>query len=177
MNRHRNFDYSLDGFYFITTCVKHFVCCFGKIQNGQIILNKYGEIVKQQLLWLPKRFPYIRLDEWCVIPNHAHAIMVIDRSNIRAGHDHAEIVGTVGTGRDLSLPSPPMKIKSISEIVGAFKTTSSKSIHLSGLNTFQWQRSFYDEVIRDETAWKAIRWYIKNNPKNWRKDKNNSLKI
>ena len=103
LNRHRNFDYSLDGCYFVTTRVKNFVCPFGKIQNDQMTLNKFGKIVKQQLLWLPKQYPYIRINEWCVMPDHVHAIIIIDRHNM--GMDCA--VGAfrehVGTGLALSL--------------------------------------------------------------------------
>ena len=210
LNRSRNFDYSLDGCYFVTTCVKNFIHVFGKIQNNQMILNKYGEIVKQQLLWLPNQYPYIRLNEWCIMPNHAHAIIVIDRHNMATDRAVGVIVGTpshattlslshivgidrhntgtnnaygvdVGTGRDLSLrvphdhtpPMPTTKIKSLSEIVGAFKTTSSKLIHQSGLEQFVWQRSFHDRVIRDSEGLKAIGFYIQNNPANWCKDRNN----
>ena len=82
---------------------------------------------------------------------------------------------SVGTGRDpslqrdLSLQQP--KIKSLSELMGAYKTTVSKQIHLAGFMEFQWQRSFYEHIIRNEKSYKTISDYIFNNPKKWEQDK------
>ena len=73
----------------------------------------------------------------------------------------------VGTGRDLSL----RKIKSLSELMGAYKTTVSKQIHLAGYTGFAWQRSFHDHIIRDEKSYENISNYIIDNPKTWDKDK------
>jgi len=62
------------------------------------------------------------------------------------------------------------KIKPIPELIGAFKTTSSKMIHLAGNRNFKWQKSFYDVIIRDDESLHRITDYIKNNPTNWDKD-------
>ena len=86
---------------------------------------------------------------------------------------------SVRTGRDLSLQTHPdhnhiseslnnskIKIKSLSELIGAFKMTASKKIHELGLD-FEWQRSFNDEIIKDEEANFYISNYIRENPRNW----------
>jgi len=52
-------------------------------------------------------------------------------------------------------------------IIGSFKSATSKLIHNYGLHDFQWQKSFYDHIIRNETSLQNIQRYIKNNPKNW----------
>ena len=70
----------------------------------------------------------------------------------------------VGNGRDRSLHT---KIKTLSELIGAFKTTSSKRIHQAGLLKFRWQKSFYDHIIRNEINLNRIREYIINNPSQW----------
>ncbi|OGY86501.1 MAG: hypothetical protein A2319_01920 [Candidatus Kerfeldbacteria bacterium RIFOXYB2_FULL_38_14] len=129
-------------------------CVFGEVENGEMVLNVYGEIVKKQLLWLEKRYPYVELDQYIIMPNHVHVIVNIT---------------DVGTGRDLSLPKSlrkTKKTKPIPELIGAFKTTSSKKIHQHGLTYFQWQRSYYDHIIRNDADLQRIRKYIKNNPKN-----------
>ena len=105
-NRLQNYDYSHGGYYFVTTSTKHHEEFFGNIENNTMILNEYGEIVQKQWLWLADQYEYIKLDEYIVMPNHCHGIVAID---------------SVGTGRDLSLQG---KIKSLSELIGAFKTTS-----------------------------------------------------
>lgn len=64
-----------------------------------------------------------------------------------------------------------IKIKSLSELMGEYKTTSSKKIHLLGYNKFAWQRSFHDHIIRDEKSFETISNYILNNPSQWEQDK------
>jgi hypothetical protein len=54
--------------------------------------------------------------------------------------------------------------------MGAFKTTTSKQIHLMGYESFAWQRSFHDHIIRDEKSMISISKYILNNPRQWKED-------
>ena len=75
----------------------------------------------------------------------------------------------VRTGRGVSLPT--QKIKSLSELMGAYKTTTSKQIHLLKHNDFAWQRSFHDHIVRNVEGYEKIDNYITTNPKNWDKDK------
>jgi REP element-mobilizing transposase RayT len=124
------------------------------VQEPQMILNEYGKIADQQWHWLGEQHPYIILHEFIVMPNHIHGIIEIN---------------WVGTGHDLSLQQP--KIKSLSELMGAYKTTTSKKIHLSGYAEFAWQRSFHDHIIRDEKSYERISTYIINNPNSWDQDK------
>lgn len=149
------YDYSQNGMYFVTICTKGRIEYFGEIKNGEMVLNDCGKITEKRLLWLPKNFNYIGIDCHIIMPNHIHLVL--------------EIHNDVGTGRDLSLP---IKIKSLSELIGAFKTTSSKFIHGTEPE-FQWQRSFYDHIIRNEISLNKIREYIQTNPAMWEKDRNN----
>jgi REP element-mobilizing transposase RayT len=124
------------------------------LREPQMILNAYGKIAEQQWYWLAEQYRYIVLHEFIVMPNHMHGIIEINRN-------------AAGTGRDLSL----RKIKSLSELMGAYKTTASKHIHLAGYVEFAWQRSFHDHIIRDEKSYERISNYIIDNPKTWDKDK------
>jgi REP element-mobilizing transposase RayT len=63
------------------------------------------------------------------------------------------------------------KIKSVSSLMGALKTTSSKLIHEEGFLDFEWHRSFHDHIIKDDKAYNTIFNYIITNPANWGKDK------
>lgn len=165
LNRLSGFDYSDFGYYFVTICTQDQELHFSDVKNYKMILHEFGVIVQKQWLWLCTRYPYVKLDEFIVMPNHLHGIIIINDNN-------------VGTGRDLSLQKN--KIKSLSELIGAFKTTSSKKIHENhriGLPRFQWQRSFYDRIIRNNHELCRIRNYIKNNPINWGRDRNNPNKL
>jgi putative transposase len=177
-NRLIGYDYSRNALYFITTCVQDRVCCFGMIENERMVLYEYGKIAEQQWFWLQRQYPFVVLHSMAVMPNHIHGIIEIDDAIIGVG------VGTghvVATGRDLSLRNvrnvrderrerPTIKIKSLSELMGAYKTTTSKQIHLAGRRDFKWQRSFHDYIIRNEHSYLHISDYIQNNPLNWKED-------
>lgn len=103
------YDYAQDNLYFVTSCVKNMECVFGEVVNKKMVLNDYGEIVKKQWFWLAYQYAYIELHAFVVMPNHIHGIIEIKRKNAI---------------------SQNQKIKSLSQLMGAFKTTSSKQIHL-----------------------------------------------
>ena len=122
-------------------------------------MNAAGEIVNERWGWLAVRYDYVELDEYIVMPNHLHGILII-----RPG----------GWDRSRPVPTGEAKTKSLSELVGAFKTTSSKRIREGGLAFFQWQRSFHDHVIRDDEDLDRVREYIRENPARWRIDEVNT---
>lgn len=183
-NRKRNrmigFDYSSDNLYFITICVHNRLCCFGdvvsvtegtgrdlsvhhpqnyhpqnhhpqKYYSDKVImrLNKYGNIVKNQIIWLENQYSYVEIHNYVVMPNHIHLILEIDSKKVKDGE---------------------VKIKSVSSLIGALKTTSSKKIHEIGFLGFSWQRSFHDHIIRNEKAYQNIANYIDLNPYKWSAD-------
>ncbi|MDR2449441.1 MAG: hypothetical protein LBD52_05730 [Prevotellaceae bacterium] len=92
--RLKGYDYSLAGLYFVTICVQNRECLFGKIVNGEMNLNEYGEIVERVWNELPQHYSNIQLGAFVVMPNHVHGIIVItDDVNDMAG-----VVGAGGLG-------------------------------------------------------------------------------
>ncbi len=67
--RLRGNDYAQRGAYFITICTHHRECLFG----DQVLRS----VVETQWRSLPHHFPHVELDEWVVMPNHLHAIIVV----------------------------------------------------------------------------------------------------
>ena len=154
-NRLKEYDYTQGGYYFVTICVNDRNDYFGIIKNAKCVLNDYGKTIKRILENIPVLYPYVNIDYYIIMPNHIHAIIIIDP---------AENVSVV-TSRDLSLTNKSKpKVKSLSEIIGAFKTMSSKELHKMGLKEFKWQRSYYDRIIRNEKELYQIRKYIEQNP-------------
>ena len=49
--RLKGFDYSQEGMYFVTICVQDQECLFGKVKNGEMILNEAGKMVKKWWLY------------------------------------------------------------------------------------------------------------------------------
>lgn len=155
MYRRRNslrwagYDYSKEGWYFVTVCIKGMKEWFGECAGGEMGLNLAGRVVERQISWLSEQYEYVEIDEYIVMPNHVHMILVIRRGGINPAR-----TDTLG----------------LSEIVRRMKARSSCEIRKieSG---FQWHRSFYDRVIRDDQELAHIREYIRNNPGNWKLDK------
>ena len=182
LNRLPGYDYSNSGCYFVTICTKNKGEVLGKVENGEVILNSLGKVVKNQWLWLAYRYKYLKYDEWIIMPDHVHGIMKIEIMDVVGGNGREE---EEGNGRDRSVQNDENiairsvqnknKIKSISELIGAFKTTSSKMIHNLGYLDFRWHKSFYDEIIRDEIALKNIRKYIIENPRKSRNGRDRSV--
>ncbi len=166
-NRLKDFDYSQENLYFITSCVHNRMCCLGVIDDGNMIPNDYGKIAENQWHWLAEQYPYVALHAFVVMPNHIHGIIEIVGTGRHISHSDGNHI--VRTGRDLSLRES--KIKSLSELMGAYKTTVSKQIHLTGYYEFQWQRSFYDHIIRNYDSFQKISDYIVTNPMKWENDK------
>ena len=165
--RLKKYDYSDAGWYFVTICTKDMECLFGDTINDQIILNEFGNIIQQYWLIIQKHFNIVELDDYVIMPNHIHGIIVIRNQK-----------PFVGAG----FPRP---LSTLGQIIGYFKYQSTKQINIlvkgSGNPTPTkqhiikqiFQRSFYDHVIRTEQDLFRIRQYIRDNPKNWDEDENN----
>ena len=97
-----------------------------------------------------------------IMPNHFHGIIIIER----ARSDRSRPVVVLQPAGSID------KTKSLSQLIGAFKTTSSILIHQAGLGDFAWQRSFYDRIIRTEEEFINISEYIQNNPLKLESDRN-----
>ncbi len=167
-NRLPNFDYRSENCYFVTTCTKNRVNFFGEIVQKEMQCNDIGHVGEQQWHWLLNQYPYVNGHAFVVMPNHVHMVLEICHSNptVRTGLDlsvHNDLHS------DLSLQMD--KIKSLSELVGAYKMTTSKRIHQMGYDEFAWQRSFHDHIIRSEKSYKYIVDYVCTNPQRWHEDK------
>ena len=82
INRHslrlKDYDYSSAGAYFVTLCTQNRVCLFGQVIDDEIVLNKNGKIVRDEWLRTSEIRHEIVLDEYVVMPNHFHAIILIN---------------------------------------------------------------------------------------------------
>jgi REP element-mobilizing transposase RayT len=153
-NRLKNYNYSQEGYYFVTICTKDKEEWFGKVEDGKMVLNTYGEVAKSCWFDLPKHYLNCSLDSIVIVPNHVHGIIVV----------HGERI--VGNG------FKPFPTHDLSEIIRGFKTFSSRRINeeMKGNDKFQWQKSFYDHVIRNDRSLDNLRQYIINNPVKWELD-------
>lgn len=151
--RLRDHDYSQAGMYFVTACTQGRACLFGEVIDGEMHVNDAGKAV--QAVWhkLPEHYRPIALDEFVVMPNHMHGIIVMHPA---------------GAGL-----KPAPTTHGVSEIMRAFKTFSSRHINQIRQTPGNqiWQRSFWDRIIRNEDELNRIREYIQNNPAQWTLDR------
>jgi hypothetical protein len=66
---------------------------------------------------------------------------------------------------------------SLGKVIRAFKAKCTKVIHDTGRKDFQWQRYFYERIIRDGQDYDRIRQYILDNPMNWGSDDNHPRNV
>ena len=143
-NRLKDYDYSQDGYYFVTVCAQNREEWFGKVEKGEMILNQYGKIVNPCWDDLPNHYLNCLLDMFVIMPNHVHGIIVINNDE------------TVENG------FKPFPTHGLSEMIRGFKTFSSRKINeeIKSDKKFQRQKSFYDHAIRNEKSLHNLRHYI-----------------
>ena len=82
--RLKGYDYSQSGLYYVTICCQGRICRFGKIENGAMILNEFGQIAFDEWMKLPERYPNVFLDAFQIMPNHIHGIIVLNDTPVGA---------------------------------------------------------------------------------------------
>ncbi|MCI0596764.1 MAG: transposase [candidate division Zixibacteria bacterium] len=176
------YDFSLPGRYFVTICTQNRERLLGAIKNGEMVLNEVGKMA--QAVWkdLPNRFPLVELDEYVVMPNHFHGILILNGTDDRRGESRIRPAGGGGglqQGEHQVRPYGTLD-GTVARIVQAFKSLANREymqgVKNQGWPPFSgrlWQRNYYEHIIRSETDLRKTREYIAGNPVNWALDKEN----
>ena len=171
LNRLKEYDYSSDGYYYVTFCTKNRECIFGDIKNGIMGLNKFGLIAFNFWMQIPLHYKNIKLDEFVIMPNHIHGILVIDNKNNNYHHP-------IGNRHACSLRGNGRQYQKLPIIIGSFKSSVTREINNQYPEIgFKWQKSYYDNIIRNEKSLQNIQNYIIHNPWKWESDRNNKKNI
>jgi putative transposase len=165
--RLKGYNYSSPGEYFITIDTKSMVEWFGRVENGVMVRNDIGEMVRQLWLTIPQHHNNVTLDEFIVMPNHIHGILALLQYPCK---DVARDVSTRNKNNFMSSISP--KCGSLSKIIGSHKSALTNWCHKQGHDDFQWQPRFHDHIIRSQQELDHIREYIRDNPGRWQEEKN-----
>lgn len=161
-NRLFGYDYSRDGYYFVTICTKNRKDYFGNVENGQMVLNDVGKIAQECWENIPNHFPHVILDEYIIMPNHIHGILIFQNAfNDDVGNkDFCSLHEDTAWQTQLS--------RSLSSVIRGFKIGVTKHMRENNNYEFAWQKSFYDHIIRSQQSLENIRLYIKRNPLVWK---------
>jgi len=168
--RLRGYDYAGPGAYFVTICTHERAPLFGRVVDGEMVLNEYGEIVREEWFKTARVRLYVVLydDEFVVVPNHIHGIIWIvntpTHDAVGAWRRRAPTC-RAHTTEQFGKPVPG----SIPTIVRSYKSAVTRRINqMRGtLGAPVWQRNYYEHIIRDERVLNAIRRYIRQNPLRW----------
>ena len=188
--RLKGYDYSQEGMFYVTMCIQNREFLFGKIDNGEMILNDAGKMVEKWYYELENKFPDIKCGEFVVMPNHFHCIIIntghmdnvgadlcVCPFNIKGKTNSNESVLGVEGESVLGVQSEHIG-SLLHKIVQWFKTMSTNE-YIRGVKTMGWkrfdgklwQRNYWEHIIKDDQSFKNISKYITNNPKNWDADK------
>jgi REP element-mobilizing transposase RayT len=155
-----DYDYSQEGLYFITLCIKNRECLFGEIAGGEMRLTEIGEIAQNCWLEIPQHYPNTQLHNFVAMPNHIHGIVEITVEVENIGVENVRVENIRPLRR-----RPNCESGTIGAIIRGFKIGATKKIGFS-----VWQRNFWEHVIRDYDDYARIDDYITNNPFRWKED-------
>jgi REP element-mobilizing transposase RayT len=196
--RRQNWDYRWDAGYFITICTKNRQHFFGEINDGRMQLSHQG--ILADVFWheIPIHSKSVLLDEFTVMPNHIHGILILqngfpppdyfdvfdfnsldfdDSDKFSSGHGRyrARPVSTPMESNNQEILTGKNRFQnpgknSVSSIIGSYKSSVTKHANRLKLEN-GWQTRFHDHIIRTKEEYFRIKYYIRNNPKNWEKDR------
>jgi putative transposase len=199
-HRFPGWDYAQNGYYFITINTQNRICYLGHIENQKMVLSAFGEIVEMEWKRSFEMRDELILDEWVLMPNHIHAIVIINAGeNNKTVGVYDKTVGaykTVETHGRASLQQsqqsqqfqqsqPPSHCirapKSLSSFMAGFKSSvnskidnyiDAHSLNIEKFNTHNhfFQPNYHDRIIRTETEYHRIKTYIQHNPLHWEEE-------
>jgi REP element-mobilizing transposase RayT len=163
--RLKGYDYSQPGGYFVTICTQDRILLFEDDNVRKIAEGCWRNI--------PEHFPFVELDQWVIMPNHLHGIILIHdqcRGEAFSGRSSNKNVDTENAS-PLRYPNGTAP-RSLGAIIQNFKSISTRKVNQHRRTPGQtfWQRGYYDRIIRNEKELNRIQKYIAENPLKWKLD-------
>jgi len=151
-NRHsirlKGYDYSQNGWYFVTVDTWRKNKYFGNIADGKMCLNEDGLVLHEEINNTEKIRKGVVVDIFQIMPDHFHMILGINP--MIGAHCHAPV-------------------QKLGNIVRGIKMIVAKRMKIEGrINTPIWQRNYYERIIRNKWEMERIRRYILYNPKKYK---------
>jgi REP element-mobilizing transposase RayT len=160
-NRAPNFDYRSVGAYFVTVVTYNRECIFGAIKDGRLIPSLAGKTVAEEWARTPAKRSNFQIDEFVVMPNHLHGILIVTTELPRAPEQLTE------AGPRLRSPS-----NSVGAVVRGFKAATTTALNrMAGTPGMPlWQANYHDRILASDREIQSAREYIRRNPANWPDD-------
>jgi REP element-mobilizing transposase RayT len=145
--RRVGYNYGSAGTYFVTLVLEDRIHRFGTPSKDRIELNTAGHMVASTWLSMPDRFSDVELDDFVVMPDHFHGVVML-------GTDPARSLSTT-----------------LGQVMAAFKSITTveygRGVRERGWQQYDrqlWMGNYYDRILRDETELDRVRLYMERNP-------------
>lgn len=150
--RNDNINYR-NGWFFVTCQVAHNKSILGAIVGERCELNELGRKVEAYWRGLPEKYPELELDEFVVMPNHFHAVLRIHYRSTNKEHHLGFVLSRFKGGTGF--------------IYGKMRRVGA----VADIGEHLWQADYWDKIVTGERQLEAYRRYIRENPKNWSRDR------
>src|SRR5258707_6141894 len=147
-----NWDYRWEGAYSVTICTRGRMRCLGDVVDGEVSLSPIGMVAAEEWQKIPCRQPRVVLDEWIVMPDHMHGILIFNG----------------GDPTDPPKDSKLLRPQSLGAAIGGFKSEATKRIWWNLKRPdFEWQTRFHDVILRTQEDLERMRAYNRGKPARW----------
>ena len=179
------------GFYHVTICTKDRELYFGIIEDGEMRMTEIGKYAEEQFRNATSYYPYSEIPLFVVMPNHIHAIVIIDnrdarrdaiyrvshRVSYRVSDFHRVNEDTVGFEPEgfethkggVTRESNPMLHQRLGTVIRGLKARITHYAREQDID-FAWQSRFHDRIIRDQMDLNETAKYVENNVAQWKED-------
>lgn len=156
--RLKGYDYSTEGGYFVTINTFRRESMFGSIADETMHLNEFGKIVDECWHAIPDYFPHVELDEFVIMPDHVHGIIIIVGSvgaRYHVGAQHAVPLQNVVPLQN-NIPQHEQFGKptrgTLPTIIRSFKSVTTKRINeiRNSQGEPLWQRNYLPREVSHE---------------------------
>ena len=158
------------GEYFITICTQDREHYFGEIADGKMNFTKLGLFANEQFSNVHNHYSYAEIPLWVVMPNHIHAIVIINRKNIPYEKRNVETFHETSLHKRTPIQIATEMQSWLSVVVRQLKQSITRFAKKNSIS-FAWQSRFHDHIIRNNDDRNAIADYIENNVVKWELDK------
>jgi len=177
----QGYDYGSTGCYFVTICTKNREHYFGEIVNktNHVETDNYpslrateiGEIAKKFWLDIPNHFPFVILDQYVIMPNHIHGILIFNKNVVVETDNYPSLQCTSWQPNKFGRQS-----QNLGSVIRGFKSSLKRYANENKID-FAWQERFHDRIICDNDGLNNVRKYIFYNPQNWIDDELNDKNV
>lgn len=182
--RNANINYRA-GWWAVTVQVAQNKSLLGAIVGDKVVLNALGREVEAYWQGLPAKYPELELFDYVVMPNHFHALLRIHWRPTNQENHLGFLMGRFKGGTSFRagrlagrLKSAPTMKKVGAGMAPAMKTGCAGNIVGVGFSqpaaaapTPLWQRAYWDDLVSSDEEFAAWQKYIRENPKNWSRDR------